>query len=435
MRYHALLTLALLSFVSASWFYTDSPPEYSKWSSKEMKTWLDAHSIDIPNKASTDDLRSLVESNWNSASVWTHDQYNSAQEAFNNVKASTFDSWDESRLREFLLEQGIVAPKGPREHLVLLAKSKYRAQASQTASSVSKDSQATASQASATISTFISQSTDEVNRKMDDAKDYIYSSWSDNELRTWLEEKGIIKTGTQKKRDEYLALMQENYAKVANPLWSSWSESYVHDWLVDHGVIKSEEQKTWDGLKYRMNLYYYNTKDTVYDTWDESTLRQWLVTHGIIKSDAQMSKEKLQRLVSDNYANARDTVWSSWSDSDIRQWLIANGYMKSDAQKTRDELVTMINDKTAAYLTWPDARLRAYLREHGFSEAALPSSRPGLLQETRIRWVQTQNRSEHVYNKLVEVINNSVQTVEDKLKQVYDIVSGSTQDAKSKVEL
>ena len=72
----------------------------------------------------------------------------------------------------------------------------------------------------------------------------------------------------------------------------------------------------------------------------------------------------------------------------MRDWLIEHGYLRSDAQKTRDELIKMMNDKysdysakTAPYLTWPDARLRAYLREHSISEDALPTSRPSLLRK------------------------------------------------------
>jgi hypothetical protein len=63
--------------------------------------------------------------------------------------------------------------------------------------------------------------------------------------------------------------------------------------------------------------------------------------------------------------------------------------MRSDAQVKRDELVKAINAKYhdaatrgAAYLTWPDARLRAYLRERGVGEGALPGSRPGLLRKS-----------------------------------------------------
>ena len=36
--------------------------------------------------------------------------------------------------------------------------------------------------------------------------------------------------------------------------------------------------------------------------------------------------------------------------------------------------------KLAAYLTWPDARLRAYLREQGVSEEYIPGDRPNLLR-------------------------------------------------------
>lgn len=90
----------------------------------------------------------------------------------------------------------------------------------------------------------------------------------------------------------------------------------------------------------------------------------------------------------DNYNNVHDTFWNAWTDNQLRAWLIDNGYLRSDAQVKRDELVKSINDKytdlsarTAPYLTWPDARLRAFLREHGLSDKQLPTSRPGLLRE------------------------------------------------------
>lgn len=48
--------------------------------------------------------------------------YDAAKSKFDGVQATTFDTWDDSRLRNFLLEQGLVAPNGPREQLVLAAK-------------------------------------------------------------------------------------------------------------------------------------------------------------------------------------------------------------------------------------------------------------------------------------------------------------------------
>lgn len=93
----------------------------------------------------------------------------------------------------------------------------------------------------------------------------------------------------------------------------------------------------------------------------------------------------------------------------------------------------------ASYLVWPDARLRAYLRERGINENALPTSRPGLLrtsdmsspylrlnvyaEETRIRWVQTTTRTETVLARLKEIINSSVEAVEEKVARVLEVRS------------
>lgn len=192
-------------------------------------------------------------------------------------------------------------------------------------------------------------------------------------------------------------------------------------------------------------------------------MKDWLVAHNVIKSDAQLQREKLQKLMADNYSNAKDTIWGSWHDSDMREWLIEHGYVKSDAQKTHDELVELMHEKyvrhhrsfdillthicvhhryndysgrAAPYLVWPDARLRAYLREHGLSEDALPTSRPSLLrtlgldvgddgevadssaEEVRIRWVQTQHRAESLYGKIKSIIFSSVESAEVKLGMV-----------------
>jgi hypothetical protein len=95
------------------------------------------------------------------------------------------------------------------------------------------------------------------------------------------------------------------------------------------------------------------------------------------------------KLVKDNYNSALDTVYSGWTDSQMRAWLIENGYMRTETQVKRDELIKLFNDKyteastkTADYLTWPDARLRAYLRNHDLdrAESLLPTTRPGLLR-------------------------------------------------------
>ena len=110
--------------------------------------------------------------------------------------------------------------------------------------------------------------------------------------------------------------------------------------------------------------------------------------------------------------------------------------------------------RTAPYLVWPDARLRAYLREHNMSEDALPTSRPTLLrtshhlcpaylcvdvltpliltEEVRIRWVQTQNRTESLFTKIRDIILSSVGTAEAKLATILDIITGHAESAKTR---
>jgi hypothetical protein len=112
----------------------------------------------------------------------------------------TFAAWDESQLRQFLVEQGVVEPKGTREQLAILAHQKYRSytnyassisaslstkastaihgdrtqQASKSitsaASVVSSSASSAYTEASSTVSSVVAQATAEVARKIDDTK-------------------------------------------------------------------------------------------------------------------------------------------------------------------------------------------------------------------------------------------------------------------------
>ena len=241
--FHSFLVLLLaLSAADASWWSsnegsaasasTTNPDNYTSWSPAQLRAWLEAHHVPVPSSTalSQSDLQALVADNWDRASKWTYDQYESAQQVFSDVRDDLFDKWDESQLRQFLLQQGVVAPKGPKEHLALLAKARYQSyknaasslasQASATASMVSESASSWASAAS----TAVTQATKDTFRPLDDAKDYVYSSWSDNQLRSYLE-KGLLKPKEQKTREQLLAMMKDAYAAVSEPIYDAWSDS------------------------------------------------------------------------------------------------------------------------------------------------------------------------------------------------------------------
>lgn len=250
--FHYFILLA--SFVHAGWF--SSNPDYAKWSDGELRTWLEQHNIRVPASFERSHLYDLVGANWQTAPAlfsayaeagrqWSLDQFNKAQHTFEYIKDDSFDKWDESKLRTFLLEQGVVAPSGPREQLVLLAKQKYRAYtdaaefysslASSSASSVYASATDTANYASQCISSAVIQATNEVARAIDDSKDYIYSTWDDSRFRTWLEEHGVVEARTANTRDELIRLSNDYFSKATSAVWETWSDSYI----VSPGVVLS----------------------------------------------------------------------------------------------------------------------------------------------------------------------------------------------------
>ncbi|KAE9396091.1 hypothetical protein BT96DRAFT_922351 [Gymnopus androsaceus JB14] len=393
-----------------------------------------------------------------SFSSWTPSQYASFEETFSYIRQNTFDTWDESRLREWLLEQGIVAPKGPKEELVLAAKrrwkdweesrDKYSASASDAVSGYASGATATASSASSVVSSYAAQSTSDVlpDHPFDATKDYLWSTWDDSQVRDYLVEKGVIdgRTAAGKKRDELIQLAQEHYASTEGKAWELWSDSYIHDWLAAHNLIdtRNSAQKTRDEYAALMESYYYDTKQNVWDTWPDLGMRSWLINNGVIKkSDPQLEREKMRKMIQDNFYSAKSTLISAWSLDQMREWLIEHGFLRSDAEAKRDDTIALFKEKystvssalssyTAPYLTWPDARLRAYLRESGISEGMLPTSRPGLLQEVRIRWVQSSSSAERMLNRLKEILDENVVTpVEDQMAKVWEVLRGTSGDA------
>lgn len=223
-----LIAVALFASSQASWWGSSSQePPYTSWSSSELQSWLYANNIPVPSSSSQDTLKSLVHENWNSATAWSYDQYASAQKSFADIREASFEKWDESRLRQFLLEQGIVAPKDSKEQLVLIAKQKYSAY-TKAASSLSARATDTTHQMTQSLSSMAAQATRDVARALDDSKDYIYSTWDDNKLRNYLESKGVqVQAEARKSRTHLLNLMRDSYAAITNPIWQAWSDSYL----------------------------------------------------------------------------------------------------------------------------------------------------------------------------------------------------------------
>ncbi|KAF9517416.1 hypothetical protein BS47DRAFT_1359684 [Hydnum rufescens UP504] len=385
----------------------EEPAAWSSWNQEQLTEWLGEHGIQVPKGYTPEQLSELVQANWYAGTTWNSHQVDSVKSLYESVKEKSFDSYR--------------------------AYTSAASSLSTAASTTVHQAEQSASGLTASASAIIASGPGVAQQTLDNTKDYVYSTWGDNELQTYLKNRGFLHDKDQTTRDQLFTLMKEAYGSVADPIWNAMDMTG----FIRMAIIRTPFEKKRDKLTSLMSRYYYDVSESIYSSWDESHLKEWLVEHNVIKSNAQLTREKLLKLVSDNYANAQDTIWGGWRDSDIRDWLIEHGYLRSDAQVKRDELVKLMNDKyidmsarTASYLTWPDARLRAYLREHGVDDAYVPTSRPDLLHEVRIRWIQTNNHVETLIQALRDKISSGIELAEEQLNVILETLTGTGESIK-----
>jgi len=261
------VALAAQGTVASSWFGKPGASLYNKWHETELERWLSDHNVPYPTPSDRKDLENLVKDNWNDKVVtpynswdtqtlqsylslkgqqakqgtekstdslaqqvknyWTETE-ESANHAYGSVRDWIFDSWTDSQLKAFADKHGIPVPQ-PRERDSLLK-------------SVRENYQSAANKLSETASY---------------PGDWIYESWSDSDLKSWLDERGYPapqpssrdKLVASVRRNSRLASlnMQSTYAQasssaasaqqsLSDALLNSWSDSQIKEWADKNGI-------------------------------------------------------------------------------------------------------------------------------------------------------------------------------------------------------
>jgi hypothetical protein len=99
-------------------------------------------------------------------------------------------------------------------------------------------------------------------------------------IRTWLEEHKVIEPKAEHPRPFLLRKMAEAYHKVNDPIYTSWSDNYLKTWLVQHGILEPPTQR--EKLLDLMKKNYWDAKDTAWSHWTDSQMREWLVSEGVL---------------------------------------------------------------------------------------------------------------------------------------------------------
>lgn len=136
------------------------------WSDSRLKAYLDARGVPVPHASKTDELRALVRKN--------------AHKAWSGWNAWTFDDLSTEKLKNYLQANGDAAAKqvaeksgATRDELLGAAQSAY----------TSASSAGGANWASAT--SYLSKATDS-------AKTSAFDTWSESELKNYLDSYGIV---------------------------------------------------------------------------------------------------------------------------------------------------------------------------------------------------------------------------------------------------
>lgn len=156
----------------------------SAWSDTRLKAYLDSRGVPVPQNGKSDELKALVRKHQHKAAT--------------GYSAWTFDTWTKENLQKYLKQskdkaavKAAANAKATREELVKAA----------------QDSYATASKsggtAYATVTSYLAQATD-------NAKDATFESWTDSDLKAYLDSYGVpVYQGT--KTEELKAMARRNY--------------------------------------------------------------------------------------------------------------------------------------------------------------------------------------------------------------------------------
>jgi hypothetical protein len=300
MRFNVLSTLVVAlaadAVVASTWF---GKAAYNKWHETELERWLSDHNVPYPTPADRKDLENLVKDNWNSAVV------------------QPYNSWDTNQLQKWLSSRGYQAKKGTEKNKDSLVKQ---------------------------VKGYWTEGEEQASSGYENVKDWIFDTWSDSQLKAFLDRNGIPNP-QPRTRDSLLSTAREHYNSIATKLgetasypgdwlYSSWSESDLKAWCDERGIPVpqgSSRDKLIASVRRNSriasnNLAAYSSaasssaaaatqslSDALIDSWSDSQIKEWCDKNGI-KVPQGSKRNELVALVRKHRSKLTgDTVASSAS--------------------------------------------------------------------------------------------------------------------------
>jgi len=250
--------------VGSTWF---GKAAYNKWHETELERWLSDHNVPYPTPSDRKDLELLVKDNWN------------------YYVATPYSGWDTNQLSSYLTSKGYQAKKGSEKN---------------------KDSLV------AQVKGYWTQTEDQASDSYSNVQNWILDTWTESQLKAFCDKNGIP-APQPRTRDSYLKIARENYQTVATKLgetaaypgdwlYSSWSDSDLKAWCDERGIPVPQPNNR-DSLiaSVRRNSYVASSNfaaytssaasaaasatqalsDALLDSWSDSQIKEWADKNGI----------------------------------------------------------------------------------------------------------------------------------------------------------
>lgn len=316
---------------------------------------------------------------------------------------AAYNKWHETELERWLSDHDVPYPKAAdRKDLENLVKSNWNDK----------------------IQVPVQETVDQTGDSFGHIKDWIFDSWTDSSLKSFLDKNGIP-APQPRKRDTLLKTARENYESVAKKageysaypgdwLYSSWSESDLKEWLDSRG-LPSPQPSTRDKLiatvRRNSRLATLNLQsaassasasassaqagiaDQLFDAWSDSQLKEFFDSHGIKVPQGTKRNELIA--LARKHSHALTESMSASASSVSGQAASAFGAATSSAgnqyAKATDDAQLKSDDAFNSVIgTWSDSRLKAYLDARG---VPVPQSgkRDELMAKVRLHKTKAQS--------------------------------------------
>ncbi|PGH17779.1 hypothetical protein AJ79_00920 [Helicocarpus griseus UAMH5409] len=238
----------------------------------------------------------------------------------------------------------------------------------------------------------LTQTAEQASESFFNVKEWIFDSWSDSQLKAFLDRHGIP-SPQPRRRDTLLAAARENYEAIAkklgqttfypgNWLYEHWSESELKDYLDSHGyhvpqpstrdkliasvrrnarLASVEARRASEAASASADAAQATLTEALFNAWSDSDFKKFFDEHGI-KVPQGSKRNELIALARKHRASLLQTPTSSVTSAyGAATSKAGNEFARAteDAQlKTEDMFNAAINQ-------WSDSRLKAYLDARG----------------------------------------------------------------------